>query len=543
MNYFLKQIFTYVILLILATYAVNSSENCLSKFHCKLDINGTKIIGIKQCTLPAMPTFPITAPNVLNADGTLKKYFETDNTVCDVLGWMNEAVPFMKAHYGGISSSVHTPLVLKLEHLETNYLGGSTGKSEITLDTDIFDAGTDEFTNNKDPDGNIHKHRMKYITVHEFLHFVTFNTGEGARDLWLQEGMARDFEDVVYDGENPYADSLFYTRLYKKEDIKRILYSGFTSTSYSGFAFHKELDNYCSKPNIGVTLTTSLPLKERIDALAGSCSSMPNVFGDKLAGAFALYNWAVLYHKDMRKLDAGEVSLFGHSVFRGTYWHFSGSEWVLNSTNKNIKTYTLNMNRSKNDNHTVSALLYIPAFGAKSFKIDADALALSKESNVIRDEIRLTLSATGQLGLVAVRGEGTLANSFSMKSGESKLLSSLDRADSLFVTLTNTTDKGIEVEKLLLSREIEIKIDTNDPNNPDDPNNPSNPTNPTDPNNPDPVDPSTPTDNNTSNSDDNNVTNPDDKNTSMPDDNTTNPDDNKKVWVKSLLLSNQWGGK
>ena len=47
------------------------------------------------CTLPKMDTFTITAPDVFNLDekgkpSTLKKYFETNNTVCDVLGWMND---------------------------------------------------------------------------------------------------------------------------------------------------------------------------------------------------------------------------------------------------------------------------------------------------------------------------------------------------------------------------------------------------------------------------------------------------------------------
>ena len=186
-----------ILLIFMIPFLLNAQTPCSDTCKIIVDVVTGQPTGDLNCTLPKMDTFPITAPNVLNTDGTLKKFFDTNNTVCDVLGWMNTAVPFIDSHYGGMNMQVREPLTLLLEHLDTNSLGGSTGKSQITLDTDTYDAGTDDFTNENDPDGNIHKHRMKYITVHEFLHFVAFNTSDGSRELWLQEGMARNFEDVV----------------------------------------------------------------------------------------------------------------------------------------------------------------------------------------------------------------------------------------------------------------------------------------------------------------------------------------------------------
>jgi hypothetical protein len=44
-----------------------------------------------SCILPNMPTFPITAQDVLRSDGTLKEYWPLDSyaTVCTVLEWFN----------------------------------------------------------------------------------------------------------------------------------------------------------------------------------------------------------------------------------------------------------------------------------------------------------------------------------------------------------------------------------------------------------------------------------------------------------------------
>ena len=65
--------------ILLAEFA--HANNCLAKYKCQLDINGTKIKGIKDCTLPAMPTFTITAPDVLDGSGKLKRYWNDGKTV------------------------------------------------------------------------------------------------------------------------------------------------------------------------------------------------------------------------------------------------------------------------------------------------------------------------------------------------------------------------------------------------------------------------------------------------------------------------------
>jgi len=70
------------------TFLVNMAwaNYCADDYNCSKKLNKKSRVYELHCHLPAMPTFPITAPNVLNSDGTPKKYFQTNNTVCDVLG-------------------------------------------------------------------------------------------------------------------------------------------------------------------------------------------------------------------------------------------------------------------------------------------------------------------------------------------------------------------------------------------------------------------------------------------------------------------------
>ena len=65
-------------------------SNYCPQFHCVKKINKKTHIPYLTCTLPAMPGLTITAPGVLDDSGRLKRYFATHQTVCDVLGWMNE---------------------------------------------------------------------------------------------------------------------------------------------------------------------------------------------------------------------------------------------------------------------------------------------------------------------------------------------------------------------------------------------------------------------------------------------------------------------
>jgi len=92
MNFFIKNITAIILLVVFPVSDLYSSSDCLSKYNCRIDVNGTKINGIKECHLPVMPTFDITVSDVLKSDGTLKRYWFDRSTVCDVLGWMNGAV-------------------------------------------------------------------------------------------------------------------------------------------------------------------------------------------------------------------------------------------------------------------------------------------------------------------------------------------------------------------------------------------------------------------------------------------------------------------
>ena len=130
-----KLIESFLMTILLAEFA--HANNCLAKYKCQLDINGTKIKGIKNCTLPAMPTFTITAPDMLDSSGKLKRYFKTNNTVCDVLGWMNEAVPYFK-RIKGADVAIANDITLVFKHLSGSPGGDAANDGAIELDTDPF---------------------------------------------------------------------------------------------------------------------------------------------------------------------------------------------------------------------------------------------------------------------------------------------------------------------------------------------------------------------------------------------------------------------
>ncbi len=111
MSCLIKSIITATLLIVFSANSLYATGDCLSKYNCKFDVDGTKIKGIEECTLSSMPNMPITATDVFDTNGALKHYFGTGKTVCDVLGWMNEAVPFMREHYEGLNMSVGTNLL------------------------------------------------------------------------------------------------------------------------------------------------------------------------------------------------------------------------------------------------------------------------------------------------------------------------------------------------------------------------------------------------------------------------------------------------
>ena len=88
-------IFTLIILFGLIDIAVADCTDKSSPYKCKkiliIDDDGNRRIDL-NCTLPSPNAkMKITALDVFEADGkTLKTYFGTGETVCDVLGWMND---------------------------------------------------------------------------------------------------------------------------------------------------------------------------------------------------------------------------------------------------------------------------------------------------------------------------------------------------------------------------------------------------------------------------------------------------------------------
>ena len=122
------------------------AQYCDTTYHCKKHINKKTLKPELTCTLPAMPTFTITAPDVIDSNGKLKRYWNEGKTVCDVLGWMNEAVPYLSAHYSNINTSITTPLTLSLSCLEGSTDGGVTGTRRMHPDADIKDEGISAFS-------------------------------------------------------------------------------------------------------------------------------------------------------------------------------------------------------------------------------------------------------------------------------------------------------------------------------------------------------------------------------------------------------------
>ena len=99
----MKKLIVKVILIVIFICTYSYAQYCDDVYHCKKQINQETLKLELSCTLSNKnATMPITALDVFEADGkTLKKYFETNNDVCDVLGWMNEGAKKFSAVGGG----------------------------------------------------------------------------------------------------------------------------------------------------------------------------------------------------------------------------------------------------------------------------------------------------------------------------------------------------------------------------------------------------------------------------------------------------------
>ena len=163
-----------------------------------------------------------------------------------------------------------------------------------------------------------------------------------------------------------------------------------------------------------------------------NCTEISNLSKDKLAGAFVLYNHAMILHNNLRLIEGGEVS-------------------SIPKLNKKVnKVDNPKFQGTLDMSSTVGGSM--PKYGAKSFLITHETLEGSADMS-------LTFKSSGDLKLVAVRvkrdGSSNVNDNFVMDSSNQEYnLTEADRNGSLFVTLVNTTDKKISILELNLTKEI-----------------------------------------------------------------------------------------
>ena len=273
---------------------------------------------------------------------------------------------------------------------------------------------------------------MHFIVVHEFAHFIEKNsqafTNSGI-PAWVEEGRAKDFEDIVYDSQNPYSDISTSYKMYEQKIANILNDGGLTKYDYPNFVFFKALRTKCGHIEMGLLTNDKPNLPQATDG----CTDIPNVGGDELAGLFTLYNWAMLYKQDLSLLDSNEPKRPNDKIFDGEY----------------KKIDEKGFNNTINIKNKIGTSIMAP-FSAKSFLITHETLESDADMN-------LTFKASGDLKLVAIRvkGDGSsdvVNNKFVMSSGDTAYkLTEEDRAGGLFVTIVNTTDKEIKIDELRIS--------------------------------------------------------------------------------------------
>jgi len=211
----------YITILLLLSTFVFSDSYCGGSCDRVINKEDLTFKNSLTCRLPAMPTFEISAPNVLESDGRLKRYFATNNTVCDVLGWMNHAAEYFSKVPGAQKANITEDITLSIKHLKGSKGGDSSGQGALILDSDHYIKTRGKESATKD-DGNVFAYRVYDIVAHEFFHklqsalfakyqyqsfddpYYDDNDAPANSFEWVDEGTARMFEDIVYDNENPY---------------------------------------------------------------------------------------------------------------------------------------------------------------------------------------------------------------------------------------------------------------------------------------------------------------------------------------------------
>jgi hypothetical protein len=268
---------------------------------------------------------------------------------------------------------------------------------------------------------------MKYIVVHEFFHHAEKNSVKNipSPNLWIKEGMAKMFEDIVYDGENPFL--VYGNRGLFKDNLAEDILTNITEYGdrYRTFMFWKLMQEKC-KPYFSVLIGSNNPLSN-LNSATQNCTEISNLSNDKLVGAFVLYNHAMILHNNLRFIEGGEPS-------------------SIASLNKKVKK----VDSPKFKGTLDMSSIVIPKYGAKSFLITHETLTSDADMN-------LTFKSSGDLKLVAVRvkadGSSDVDDNFVMKSNDTVYeLTDADRNGSLFITIVNTTGADIKIDELKISK-------------------------------------------------------------------------------------------
>jgi hypothetical protein len=171
----------YITILLLLSTFVFSDNYCGGSCDRVINKEDLTFKNSLTCRLPAMPTFEISAPNVLESDGRLK-YYWSGNTVCDVLGWLNEGASHFKDVKGmdiSIDSDNKVDFTLNISPMAI-HRAGTNNDDGLQLDSTPFSKN--RFARN-----------MHATTVHKFFHYaVAYIQGikeiEYGLTAWSTEG-------------------------------------------------------------------------------------------------------------------------------------------------------------------------------------------------------------------------------------------------------------------------------------------------------------------------------------------------------------------
>jgi len=200
---------------------LSHTSECSNEANCKVLINEETgiLTGDLECfsLKENIANIKIKAYNVLDSNNSysLKTYFGTGETVCDVLGWINKAADNLD-NVDGLVTGYNKSIDLFMKHKDLTVGGGSYKDGRLTLDSDPLLALENDifFDEPGYTDGNVFANIMKYQVVHEFFHYTQERAQIPYVDSpWVLEGTARMFEDIVYDNENPYTHGA-YRRMY-----------------------------------------------------------------------------------------------------------------------------------------------------------------------------------------------------------------------------------------------------------------------------------------------------------------------------------------